>query len=73
MFETPTLGAPGRGLCVFQTKPQMANHDISWVPGAHVRFGDRDFIVTLGGELALAHAAVQSLPSVNFSYRRLKG
>jgi len=38
-----------------------------------VRFGDLDFIVTLGGELALAHAAVQSLPPVNFSYQRLKG
>jgi len=51
----------------------MANHAISWVPGAHVHFGDLDFIVTLGGELALAHAAVQSLPPVNFSYRRLEG
>ena len=51
----------------------MANHAISWVPGAHVRFGDLDFIVTLGGELKLAHAVVQSLPPINFSYRRLEG
>ena len=51
----------------------MANHAISWVLGAHLRFGDLDFIITLGGELALAHAAVQSLPSINFSYRRLEG
>ena len=51
----------------------MANHAISWVPGAHVRFGDLDFIVTLGGELALAHTAIQSLPSVNFSHQRLEG
>jgi len=51
----------------------MANHAIGWVLGAHVRFGDLDFIVTLGGELALAHAAVQSPPSANFSYRRLEG
>ena len=51
----------------------MANHMISWVPGTHVRFGDLDFIVTLGGELTLAHVAVQSLPSANFSYRRLEG
>ena len=39
LFETPTVGMPGRGLCAFQTRPRMANHDISWVPGAHVRFG----------------------------------
>ena len=51
----------------------MANHAINWVLGAHVCFGDLDFIVTLGGELALAHTAVQSLPSINFSYRRLEG
>ena len=51
----------------------MANHAISWVSGAHVHFGDLDFIVTLGGELALAQTAVQSLPSVNFSHRRLEG
>ena len=51
----------------------MANHAISWVPGACVCFGDLDFIVTLGGELALTHAAIQSLPPINFSYRRLEG
>ena len=50
----------------------MANHAISWVPGAHVRFGDLDFIVTVGGELALAHLAIQSLPSIGFGYRRLE-
>ena len=50
----------------------MANHAISWVLGAHVHFDDLDFIVTLGGELALAHAAVQSLPSVNFNNGRLE-
>ena len=58
---------------MFQIRPWMATHAISWVPGAHVCFGDLDFIVTLGGELALAHVAVQSLPPVNFSYRRLEG
>ena len=51
----------------------MTTHAITWAPGAHVRFGDLDFIITLGGELALAHAAIQSLPPVNFSYRRLEG
>ena len=51
----------------------MASHGISWVLGAHVRFGDLDFIVTLGGELALAHTAVQSLPSVSLSHQRLEG
>ena len=58
---------------MFQIRPQMANHAISWVPGAHVRFSDLDFIITLGGELALAHVAVLSSPSANFSYRRLEG
>ena len=42
----------------------MASHGISWVPGAQVRFGDLDFIITVGGELALAHAAIQPLPSI---------
>ena len=51
----------------------MATHAISWAPGAHVRFGDLDFIVTLGGELALAHMAAQSLPSINLSRLRLEG
>ena len=35
-------------------------------------FGDLDFIVTVGGELALAHAAIQSLPSIGFKYGRLE-
>ena len=35
-----------------------------------MRFGDIDFIVTVGGELALAHAAIQSLPSIGFNYGR---
>ena len=50
----------------------MASHAISWVPGAHVHFSDLDFIVTVGGELTLAHAAVQSLPSIGFTYGRLE-
>ena len=36
----------------------MASHDVSWVPGAHVCFGNLDFIVTTEGELAQAPAAV---------------
>ena len=43
-------------------RPQMASHDISWVLGEHVHFGDLDFIITMGGEVALAHAAIQPLP-----------
>ena len=35
-------------------------------------FGDLDFIVMVGGELALAHAAIQSLPSIGFNYKRLE-
>ena len=50
----------------------MANHAISWVLGAHVRFGDLDFIVTMGVELALARLAIQSLPSIGSGYRRLE-
>ena len=41
----------------------MASHGISWVPGAHVRFGDLDFIITTEGELAQAPAAIQPLHS----------
>ena len=50
----------------------MASHANSWVPGAHVHFGDLDFIVTVGGELALAYVAIQSLPSIGFNYGRLE-
>ena len=50
----------------------MASHGISWVPGAHLPFGNLDFIIMVGGELALAHAAIQSLPSIGFNYRRLE-
>ena len=42
----------------------MASHGISWAPGAHVRFGNLDFIITVGGELVLPHAAIQPLPSI---------
>ena len=51
----------------------MANHAISWIPGAHMHFGDLDFIVTVGGELVLAHLTIQPLPSIGSSYRRLEG
>ena len=37
----------------------MASHGVSWVPGAHVRFGSLDFIVTTEGELVRAPAPVQ--------------
>ena len=43
----------------------MANHNLSWVLGAHVHFGDLDFIVTTEGELAMALAAVRPLPSTS--------
>ena len=41
----------------------MTSHGVSWVPGAHVRFGNVDFIVTLEGELAQVPTAVQPLHS----------
>ena len=50
----------------------MADYTISWVPGTHVRFGDLDFIITVGGELALARVAIQSLPSIGFDYGGLE-
>ena len=50
----------------------MASHAISWVLSAHMHFGDLDFIVTVGGELALAHTAIQSPPSISFNYERLE-
>ena len=50
----------------------MASHSISWVLGAHVRFGNLDFIIMVGGGLALAHAAIQPLPSIGLNYERLE-
>ena len=41
----------------------MASHDITWVPGAHVCFGDLDFIITMEGELAQAPVVIQPLHS----------
>ena len=41
----------------------MASHDLSWVSGTHVCFGDLDFIVTMEGELAMAPAVVRPLHS----------
>ena len=57
---------------MFHIRPRMASHGISWVPGAHVCFGNLDFIITVGGELALAHAAIQSLPSVGLDHKRFE-
>ena len=42
----------------------MASHNISWAPGAHVRFGDLDFTVTGEGELAWAPVVVQPFHSI---------
>ena len=57
---------------MFQIRPRMASHAISWVLGTHMCFDDLDFIVMVGGELALAHVAIQSLPSIDFNYGRLE-
>ena len=51
----------------------MTTHAITWAPGAHVRFGDLDFVIRLGGELALTHSAAPSPPSINLSRLRLEG
>ena len=42
----------------------MAIHDVSWVPGAHVRFGNLDFIISTEGELARVPATIQPFHSV---------
>jgi len=41
----------------------MASRNVGWVWGAHVRFGDLDFIITTEGELVMVSAAVRPLYS----------
>ena len=41
----------------------MASHNVSWVPGTHVRFGNLEFIITTEGVLAQVPIAVQPLHS----------
>ena len=43
----------------------MASHNVSWVPGAHVCFGDPDFIITMERGLVQDPAAVQPLHSTS--------
>ena len=43
----------------------MASHNLGWISGAHVHFGDLDFIVTTEGELEMATAAVRPLHSTS--------
>ena len=43
----------------------MASHDVSWVSGAHVRFGHLEFIITMEGELAQTPTTVQPLHSTS--------
>ena len=45
----------------------MASHDVSWVPGAHMRFENLDFIVTMEGELVRAPIVVQLLHSTGLN------
>ena len=51
----------------------MATHAITWAPGADVLFDDLDFVIRLGGELALTHSVAPSPPSINLSHLRLEG
>ena len=39
----------------------MASHNVSWVLGVHVCFGDIDFIITTKRELVWAPTAIQPL------------
>ena len=41
----------------------MASHGVSWLSGAHMRFENLDFIVTMEGDLVQAPVAVQPLHS----------
>ena len=41
----------------------MASHNLSWGLGAHIHFGDLDFIITTEGELAMAPTVVRPLHS----------
>ena len=45
----------------------MASHGVSWIPDAHMRFGNLDFIVTMEGELVQAPAAIQPLHSAGLN------
>jgi hypothetical protein len=36
----------------------MANHDINWTSGAHVRFRSLDFVIAMEGKLVQAIAPV---------------
>ena len=49
------------------TRPWMASHGVSWVLGAHMRFGNQDFIVTMEGGLAQGPAAIQPLHSASLN------
>ena len=48
----------------------MTNHNVSWVLGAHMRFGSLDFVITVGGELVQAQTAIQSLPSIVLDHKK---
>ena len=43
----------------------MASHNLSWISGAHMRFGDLDLIIRMEGELAMAPTAVRPLHSAS--------
>ena len=45
----------------------MASHGVSWLLGAHMRFGNLDPFSTMGGELVQAPIAVQPLHSASFN------
>ena len=45
----------------------MASHGVSWVLGAHVRFGSLDFIVATEGELVRAPAPIQLIRSTGLN------
>ena len=45
----------------------MASHNLNWVLGMHVHFGDLDFIVTMEGELAMAPATIWPLHSTGLN------
>ena len=45
----------------------MASHGINWVPSAHLRFGDLDFIIMVEGELVRAPVVIQPFHSTSLN------
>ena len=65
MYETPTVGALGRGLARLRSIPpsilRMAFTIVSWLPGTTVCFGTHRFVVTTDGSTEWVQPAASPL------------